>query len=131
MKIQFNVDQIFCVWLFIWTILSTAFPSIITYYPTKITSVIAFVSGIIISTSNKFKIPAKIVIFMYHFLILLGYLVLERKHNLCIDILLFTIYILYMAARYNSSPYDTYIKFFYPPLEFKKNKLSLKDIISY
>ena len=131
MKSHIKLDQVFCIWLFVWALLSALFPSIIPYYPTKITSIIAFVSGIIISTSNKFNIFAKIVIFVYHSLILLGYYLLQRKYCICIDILLLVIYILYMTIRYKKTPYDIYLQFFFPPIKYKKDKFTLQDIISY
>ena len=66
MKIVFYSDQIFCVWLFYWALLSALFPNYFKYYPTKVVSIIIFISGIINALSPNFDTLAKILILIYH-----------------------------------------------------------------
>ena len=131
MKIVFYSDQIFCVWLFYWALLSALFPNYFKYYPTKVVSIIIFISGIINALSPNFDTLAKILILIYHSAVLVGYFLLKRRHSLCMDILIFVIYILYTAIKYKKSPYDVYLQFFYPVLEKDEHKVTGDYLLSF
>tara|TARA_B100001758_G_C18336442_1_gene571857 strand:- start:212 stop:661 length:450 start_codon:yes stop_codon:yes gene_type:complete len=109
-KLWYNKDEVYCYWVFIWAILSILFPKYYPFYPSYITGIILLVSGFIVAASPIFSDFSKLFIILYHLVVLLGYFIFKRSHNICIDILIFIIYMVFYFIKYKKSPYYMYMR---------------------
>tara|TARA_Y100000591_G_C21631770_1_gene593140 strand:+ start:350 stop:775 length:426 start_codon:yes stop_codon:yes gene_type:complete len=126
----YNKDEIYCFWVFIWAILSILFPKYYPYYPSYLTGVILLISGFVISASPIFTQLSKLLIILYHLLVLLGYYIFKRDHNICIDILIFIIYMIFYLIKYKKSPYYTYMRQLNYYNKPQKTKITAAELIS-